>query len=242
MEILIVLLIVVVFFVVVFAVTTAKRNNVFQENIERRQQFLTTIGPNARAIINNGPHFFFIDDDQRCFGLDESGKMYSYEGLLSVSTYRDCISFMHKDSVSLCVGKNRSSNIETLPIDTASVRAIADVMLPILRKNLRNELAIHAINSTFEYEHEGSFWGCDMESKMFYTTFGCIQIYKFSDLTRITVEDMRNNTLYDGSYIIHLYIKSGFDWGDDEFDLTFHTMDTKFHSMLNMFKEIRKRR
>ena len=242
MEILIVLLLVILFFVVVFAVTTAKRNKVFQENIERRQKFLETISPNARAIVNNGQHFFFVDDTRRVFGLDESGKVYTYEGLLSIGTYRDCITFMHNDSVSLCVGKNASSYEETFPLDTASVTAIANVMLPILRKKLHNELAVHAITPTFEYEHEGVFWGCDMQSKFFYSTFGCIQIYPFSALNRITVEDMTNNSLYDGSYILRLYIKSDVFDDDDQFDLTFYAMDAKFNSMLTMFKEIRKRR
>lgn len=141
MEIFIVLLIVVLFFVVVFAITTAKRNKVFQENIERRQRFLETIGPNARAIVNNGQHFFFVDDTRRIFGLDETRKVYSYEGLQSVGTFRDCITFMHQDSVSLSVGK--SPMVEgSLPLDTASVTAIANVMLPILHKKLHNELAV----------------------------------------------------------------------------------------------------
>lgn len=241
MEIFIVLLIVVLFFVVVFAITTAKRNKVFQENIERRQRFLETIGPNARAIVNNGQHFFFVDDTRRIFGLDETRKVYSYEGLQSVGTFRDCITFMHQDSVSLSVGK--SPMVEgSLPLDTASVTAIANVMLPILHKKLHNELAVHAITPTYEYEHEGVFWGCDMQSKFFYSTFGCIQIHPFSALNRITVEDMTNNSLYDGSYIIRLYIKSEVFDDDDEFDLTFHAMDAKFNSMLTMFKEIRKRR
>ena len=81
-----------------------------------------------------------------------------------------------------------------------------------------------------------------MQSKFFYSTFGCTHIYPFSALNRITVEDMTNNSLYDGSYILSLYIKSDVFDDDDQFDLTFHAMDAKFNSMLTMFKEIRKRR
>lgn len=242
MEILIVLLIAVVSFAIVHAITKGERNNLFEETIARRQKFLETIGSNARAIINDGQHFFFVDDVRQCFGLDESGIIYSYEGLHHVSTYRDCISFFHKDSISLCVGKDRTSSKPTVPLDTASVQKIANVMLPILHKNLHDELALHGITPTFEYEHEGVFWGCDMNSKIFYSTFGCIQIYNFSDLHRITVEDMTNISLYDGNYIIRLYIDSGCGWDDNECDLTFHSMDTKYYNLLNMFQEIRKRR
>ena len=241
MEILIILLLVVIAIVIYGVYSSSKNKKLRQEIVERRQRFVETIAPNSRILVNNGIHLFFMNDDKQIFGLDESGKTYSYDGLHCVSTYRDCINFYHKDSCSLCVGKNRSSSVETIPLDSPTVNKIAAEMIPILRKNLHDELAIHALTPTYEYEHEGIIWGCDMANKMFYTTFGSIQIFPFSDLIRITVEDMRNNSLFDGSYTINLYVKSGFGW-DDEFSLTFHEMDAKFNNLLAMFKAIRKYR
>lgn len=220
-------------------VTTSKA---LDEAIERRKKYVETVAPNAQIIINDGTHLFFKDDVNKVFGLDESGKTYSLSKVHSINVFKDCVSFMLIDGTMLHIGKDVTSSQQTYPLGSLGVAKVEAEMMPVLRKNLKQELDIHAINPTYQYEHDGTIWGCDMDSKTFYMTWGYIQIHPFSDLNRITVEDMRNNSLFDGNYLITLYIKSEMFPDDDEYTLTFDSMDTKFNNLLTMFKEIRKRR
>ncbi len=243
MGFLIVILVVVVV-IVAFGVYSSSQANKFREEIiAHRKKYVETICPTARIIVNNGTHLFFKDDEQQLFGLDETGKTYSFSGLHSISTFRDVIEFMHSDSMNLRVGRDYGQNYDTsISLDHASVIAIEQEMMPVLRKNLYAELEKEGVSPTHEYEHEGEIWGCDINSKKFYTTYGCSQVYNFSDLRRVTIEDLRDNTLYDGSYSIHVYVKSDYGWDDSVFDIHIGTVDSTYYNLLAMFKGIQNRK
>lgn len=215
-----------------------------QEIIARRKAYVASISPTARIIVNNGTHLFFMDDSKQIFGLDDSGKTYSFSGLNSMSVYKDCIKLMHNDSISLCIGRENPDQDITFSLDHVSIIAIKAELLPVLRKNLYVELQKYGVSPTHECEHDGEIWGCDLNSKKFYTACGYFSVYNFSDLRRVTIEDLRDNPLYDGSYIIHVYVK----WYEDEeeyeeeYDIHFALKDATFDNLLAMFKGIRNRR
>jgi len=222
-------------------VSSNERDKMRVEAIERRKKYVESISPGAKIIVNNGIHLFFKNDEQRVFGMDETGKTYGFDGLHNVSVYRDGISFFHTDSLSLCVGKNYSRQETTVSLDYASVAAIAAEMMPVLRQNLYKELSQEGVVPTHEYEHRGEIWGCDLNSRKFFCTAGCFQIHDFADLRRVTIEDLTNNTLYDGSYIIHVVVKNDYGWDDTDYEIHFHSQDSTFHNLLAMFKGIRNR-
>lgn len=229
-------------FVIYIVYLSIKGSRQREENINRRKNYVESLAPDTRIIINDGVHLFFKNDEQQFFGLDEHGKKYSFEGLHSIMRSKDGISFMHKDSVSLCIGKDYGHQTTTFPLDVASINAIYSEMMPVLRNNLHKFLEKNGVHSTHEYELDGEIWGCDLDSQQFYCVYGCPQIYPFSNLIRVTVEDLRNNTLYDGSYIIHVYVKEntpGFD--DNEFEIHIKTPDATYYNLLAMFKGIRNR-
>lgn len=239
MELYIIGFIIVGIFVACLLYNKASANKVKAEIIERRQNFVSSKSPTARIIVNNGTHLFYIDSEQGYFGVDETDKTYDLENIQSVNIYKECISIIHNTTF-LYIGREPSRPNETTPLDAISISLIAAVVLPILRENLHKKLATHGIESTLEYEHDGTIWGCDLNSKIFYSTFGYIRLHSFSDLLSVEVEDLSNNTLYDGNYIIRVAIKTDFDW-DDEIDLTFYSKNKMFYDLLTMFKEIKKR-
>ena len=228
--------------IVVDSVYSSSKNKALrQETIERRKEYVASISPTARIIVNNGTHLFFKDDIKQIFGIDESGKTYNFSGLHSISVYRDDIDLMHRDSCSLRVGKDYSHQDTTLPLDPVSIAAIKAELLPVLRKNLYAELQKVGISPTHEYEHDGEIWGCDINSKKFYDTHGDFGIYDFSDLRCVTIEDLRDNSLFDGSYIIHVYVKwDGYEDFDNE--IHFKSRDATFDHLLAMFKGIQNRK
>lgn len=218
-----------------------KRKKLQAEYIERMEARVKEICPDAKIIVNNGTHLFFKDDGLEVFGKDGSGKTYSYAGLLSISTYNDGISLYHKDAIDLCIGKKYGGKQPSMPLDRFSVKMIEREMLPVLRKNLYAELEKNGITPTHEYVHDGEIWGCDVNAKMFYTTYGSPQVFAFSDLQKVTIEDMTNNTLCSASYIVHVNVKTSDDF-DMDFDIYFDSKDSTFHDLLSMFKGIRNRR
>lgn len=218
-----------------------KRQKLLAEHIERMQTRVKEICPDAKIIVNNGTYLFFKDDSQEVFGKDGSGKTYSYAGLLSISPHDYGITLYHKDSVDLCIGKDLASKHPSLPLDHFSVEAIETEMMPVLRKNLYEELKKNGVSPTHEYVHDGTIWGCDVNAKKFYTTYGLPQVFAFSDLQRVTIEDMTNNTLCSANYIIQASIRTSDDF-DMDFDIYFDTKDSTFWDLLSMFKGIRNRR
>ena len=239
MEIFIVLLVVAVIVAICLLANKSANEKANAEIIERRKNFVVAKSPTARVIINNGIYLFYIDSEQGHFGLDESGKTYKLDEIQSVNTYKDCITIIHNNDF-LHIGRDPSKYEETVPLDILSVSLIAAVVLPVLKDNLHRKLAEHGVVPNFEYEHDGIIWGCDLNSKIFFSTFGYIRLHPFSDLLSVNVEDLSSNTLYDGNYIINISIKTMFDFNDD-IDITFYTRDNKYYDMLTMFKEIKKR-
>lgn len=239
MELFIVLLIIAMVVAVCYFCNKASNDKVRKEIIERRKNFVSAKSPTARIIVNNGTHLFYIDSEQGYFGVDETDKTYDLENIQSVNTYKDCITIIHNTTF-VHIGREPCRPDETIPLDIVSVSLIAAVVLPVLRENLHKKLATYGIKSTLEYEHEGTIWGCDLNSKIFYSTFGYIRLDSFSDLRSIKEEDLSRNTLYDGNYIIRIAIKTMFDF-DDDIDLTFYSKDAKYYDLLTMFKEIKKR-
>lgn len=239
MEIFIVLLVVAVIVAICVLANKSANEKANAEIIERRKNFVVAKSPTARVIINNGIYLFYIDSEQGHFGLDESGKTYKLDEIQSVNTYKDCITIIHNNDF-LHIGRDPSKYEETAPLDILSVSLIAAVVLPVLKDNLHRKLAEHGVVPNFEYEHDGIIWGCDLNSKIFFSTFGYIRLHPFSDLLSVNVEDLSSNTLYDGNYIINISIKTMFDFNDD-IDITFYTRDNKYYDMLTMFKEIKKR-
>lgn len=239
MEIFIVLLVVAVIVAICLLANKSANEKANAEIIERRKNFVVAKSPTARVIINNGIYLFYIDSEQGYFGLDESEKTYKLDEIQSVNTYKDCITIIHNNDF-LHIGRDPSKYEETVPLDILSVSLIAAVVLPVLKENLHRKLAEHGVVPNFEYEHDGIIWGCDLNSKIFFSTFGYIRLHPFSDLLSVNVEDLSSNTLYDGNYIINISIKTMFDFNDD-IDITFYTRDNKYYDMLTMFKEIKKR-
>ena len=242
MPLLITILVIVVGIILYSVYSSEQERKRREEIVERRKHYVEKLGSNVQIIVNNGIHFFFTDDEKQVFGIDESGKTYNFSGLHSVSKYKDGISFMHKDSSSLCVGKDYAHQDTTVSLDSISINKIYAKMMPILRKNLRVELDKYGVSPTHEYELDGEIWGCDIKSQQFYCVYGCPSVFNFSDLQRVTIDDLRNNTLYDGSYIIHVYVKDdGFGFGGEEFEIHIKTPDTTYRNLLAMFKGIRNR-
>lgn len=138
-----------------------------------------------------------------------------------------------------CVGKDPQHETTTFPLDTASINAIYSEIMPALRDNLHKFFEENGVHPTHEYDIDGDIWGCDLDSRKFYCTLGP-SIYSFSDLIRVTVEDVRANTLCDANYIIHVYVK------DDmlsayEPEIFINTQDAAYYGLLAMFKGIRNR-
>ena len=239
MELFIVLLIIAVIVAVCYFCNKASNDKAREEIIERRKNFVSAKSPTARVIVNNGTHLFYIDSERGYFGVDETDKTYDLENIQSVNTYKDCITIIHNNDF-LHIGRDPSKYEETVPLDILSVSLIAAVVLPVLKDNLHRKLAEYGVVPNFEYEHDGIIWGCDLNSKIFFSTFGYIRLHPFSDLVSVNVEDLSSNTLYDGNYIINISIKTMFDFNDD-IDITFYTRDSKYYDMLTMFKEIKKR-
>lgn len=239
MEIFIVLFVVAVIVAICVLANKSANEKANAEIIERRKNFVVAKSPTARVIINNGIYLFYIDSEQGYFGLDESEKTYKLDEIQSVNTYKDCITIIHNNDF-LHIGRDPSKYEETVPLDILSVSLIAAVVLPVLKENLHRKLAEHGVVPNFEYEHDGIIWGCDLNSKIFFSTFGYIRLHPFSDLLSVNVEDLSSNTLYDGNYIINISIKTMFDFNDD-IDIAFYTRDNKYYDMLTMFKEIKKR-
>ena len=229
--------------IICIAYASAQAKKERAEIAERRRWYVESLSPTVRIIVNDGIHLFFKDDEQQFFGLDETGKKYSFDGLHSIHSYSDGIFFMHKDSCSLCVGKDYSQPDTTVALDSVSISKIYAEMMPVLRKNLRKELDKYGVNPTHEYEVDGSLFGCDINSRQFYMVYGSPTVYDFADLKKVTIEDVSNNSLCSFNYSIHVYIRHEDSFWDQypECDIDFDSKDSTFNGILAMFKGIRNR-
>ncbi len=210
-----------------------RNEKIRKEIIERREKYVKSLSESVRIIVNNGNHLFFKDDEKQFFGLDENGRCYDFAGLLSVAKYKDTISFMHIESTDLYVGKKIGDN-SGVALDASSEKAIYTEMMPVLRENVHNELREYGITSAHEYEHDGEIIGCDFNTRQFYYVCGCLLVYNFSELTRVTVEDLSNNRLCSANYEINIYMRDG-----NQNFFHFDCKDSTFYDILAMFKAIR---
>ncbi|MBQ3178953.1 MAG: restriction endonuclease [Clostridia bacterium] len=117
---------------------------------------------------------------------------------------------------------------------------IASAMFPILRNNLHNKLKNCGITPTHEYVNRGEIWGCDIYSKMYYSTHAYFQIHDFSKLLNVTMQDVRNNSDWKCNYIITILTKGEDGWDDDELDIYIDDKTT-LNNLLSMFKGIKDR-
>ena len=160
--------------------------------------------------------------------LDESGETYSYSGLQSIFKTNNYISFIHNETGKhLYLGKDISGKDISVPLDLKSILKIYMAMMPIVKQNLYQELDKYGIESTHEYVVDETIWGCDINSKQFYCLSGCPFVFDFSGLRKVTVEDLRSNTLYDGSYIIHVFAKPKY-WDEEEFEIHIKSPDKTY--------------
>ena len=237
------LFLVIMFVIIGIAIYSITENNKQRaENIERRKNFVTTVSPTAHIVVNNGAYLFFVDDEKQVFGVDESGNTYSYSGLRSILTGKSHVHISHNNAAwsGLELGKSITSDDAAVPLDRASISAIADTMIPILRKNLYERLVKLNITPTHEYVNKGEIWGCDINSKMFYCTHVHIQIHDFSKLLSVRTEDYSDNSNYVGfNYRIVVTIKAEVGQ-DDEIWINVNDEET-FENLLSMFEEIKER-
>jgi len=241
LPLLIALLVIVVVVVIYGAYCSSKAKKCRDEVIERKKAFVESHWPDARIVVNDGVHLFFKDDAACFFGCDESGKTYRFEDLLSIQKYNTGIQFSVQPIFDMIkLGKAYPSEEGTVAMDAASIDRIYTEMMPVLKVNLKKVLAEYGMTSTHEYEIDGEIWGCDINIRKFYCVVACPEIFDFSDLRRVTIDDLRNNTLYDGSYIIHVYIKQE-DADDMEYEIHIKSPDATYHGLLAMFKGIRNR-
>ncbi len=240
-------LIVIIAIVLVVVIISARKkaNNPYKEIIEQRKSFVTSLSPTARIIVNNGTHLFFMDDTQQTFGVDDSGTTYSYSGLRSISTGNSHVSFCHEavpvSGSGLEIGKSNLSKDGALPIDRTSISLIANAILPIVRKNLHEKLSAQNITPTHEYVIRGEIWGCDVNSHMFYFTYGFVHIYDFSKLVKVEFDDFSSNPSYFGfSYRVYVYVQG--ERGKDDDDFWINVDDrASLDNLLAMFKGIKNR-
>ena len=190
-------MIIVLVVIVGFIISGSSHNKAI---IKRRTDFVTSFLPNARIIVNSGKHLFFMDDVKQVFGIDDSGTTYSYSGLNCIVKHKSSVHFGHEKASykGLEIGKGLFSDSTAVALDNVSIRAIVDTMLPILRKNLHNKLRSLGITPTHEYVNRGVIWGCDINTKMFYTTQAYIEIYPFSKLLNVTMQDLSDNPNWRG--------------------------------------------
>lgn len=237
-------LIVVLVVIVGIAIYSSTQNSKQRQSIiERRKNFVTSFSPSARIVLNNGNYLFFFDDEKQVFGVDESGTTYSYEGLRCISTGNSHIHIGHNNASwkGLELGKSITSDDTAIPLDSASISAIENATLPILRKNLHEKLSRLNITPTHEYVNEGIIWGCDINTKMFYNTWVHIQIHDFSKLLSVKMEDYSDNPNWLGySYAIDVTIKGDDGWEDNEIRIPIHDQTT-LNNFLSMFKGIKNR-
>lgn len=212
-----------------------------EEIIERRKQYVEAIAPSTRIIVNNGVHLFFKDDELRFFGVDESGQKYSFEDLQRVGKYDNYISLGLKNSKDLVIGKDFLHPDTTVALGSKSINAISEEMMPVLRENLKRFLDENAVHPTHEYEHENCIYGCDINSEQFYMAYGCLQVYDFATLKKVTIEDESNNRYCTANYVIHIYLRHYYDSSMDQYpvcDIYFDSKDSTFYNILSMYKGI----
>ena len=214
-----------------------------KDTVERGKKVVESIGPKAQILVNNGVHLFYMDDVQQVFGIDHSGKTYSYEGLISISKNSDSIYLYHKDTTTLVVGKDIMHKATTVALKPAEIEEIYLGMMMVLRTNVSKVLQEYDVVPTHVYEHDGTIIGCDLNSEQFYIVDGSPIVFRFSDLKSVKIDDVSNNSLCSSNYIIRIHVINDEIWDEDgfEYEIYFDTQDADFYGILAMLKGIRNR-
>lgn len=155
--------------------------------IDKRRTYVESIGSQARVIVNNGYHLFWIDDATQTYGTDCSGKRYDLNAVFALKTHEGGLSIQQRATPQFIdVGKAFECKI---PITVDEITAIKKELMVYIRKKLDDTLASYGVISTHEYEYNGVIWGCDLNSKLFYTTYAGAEVYKFSDLISVAIDN-----------------------------------------------------
>ncbi len=206
--------------------------------IERREAYVRTLGNNLRTVVNNGTWLFYAATDGKMFGFDESTPPCRAQDLCSFSVIRGTVSIYQSVSPNrITVGSH------TAPLTKEQTKAICDVLYPIMRQKLQEQLAQRDIHPDKEFAHNGAIWGCDTKKKILYTTQHGISFYRFCDLLSVTVDDGREGAYKVAAKRIHPVVRAAYPEGEAfEYDLYFYDVDATYYDLVAMFKEIRAHR
>lgn len=213
--------------------------------IDKRRTYVESIGPHARVIVNNGSHLFWVDDATKTYGTDCSGKCYDLNAVFALKTREGGITIQQRAKPQFVdIGKTFECNI---PISTDEIKTIKKELLVYVRHKLEDTLASHGVIPTHEYEYNGVIWGCDLNSELFYTTYGGAEVHKFSNLIAVTIDngyDAATNLKLANKRIL-VYVRV--DWDDEpfEYDINADNINKEdeetWNALLSMFKGIRNR-
>ncbi len=242
---LLIIILVIAAAVVIYKFYNSSVKKQLAEIIERREQYVASLEPFTRIVVNNGVHLFFMNDECEFFGIDETGKKYSYEGLKSVCRFDNAIMLCHKDCLDLFfIGKDASHEDTTTALDPVSLNAIFNEIMPILRNNVSYGLEEYGICPTHECEIDGEIFGCDIHSKQFYQVSGAgLQVYDFADFLRIEVKEVLNTKEFNWKYIVEVYT-----WHEDsrwnkypEIRIYIKSENAEYKNLVALFKIIKSR-
>lgn len=207
--------------------------------IQKNEMAINSICPRARILVNTDQYVFFVDDEMCTFGFDISGHMYRWTGIKAVFSSLNSIRLTHEDipqDVEFGFYGQRMK-----PLSYSEVKAIEKEALVYVRKKLNITLQEHGVIPTHEYLHDGTIWGCDINSKQFYTTYSRAEVFDFADLMEVTIEDVSLNKNYGSKYIIHARVDDKLFPEGFEYDISFDEKNALFYDLLSMFKGIRAR-
>ena len=196
----------------------AKERRLLNRKMELRMNFVNTNFPDANIIVNNGDYLFFLDHSKQIFGIDTTGIVYKFSELSGINYYNDLL-IIHVEGKenSLKMGKNTLSKF-SIPLAWRHISNIVTELLPILKKNLYVQLNTLNVKPTHEYFVNGVIWGCDINSKIFFNTYIYTQVFKFSDLINIKVDDFSDYFSDVYEYIIQVSVKNKLTVDDDILD------------------------
>ena len=220
------------------------------EAIKQKESSFKAKYPNAKIIVNDGTNFFFMDDTKQVYGKSEDGPVYKYDNVSSLGKFPKCFTITDMTFKQFPAGflPNYTNITIGQNYDTPSIPALSasdnndiyHAMMPILRRNLYKVLEENGVVPSHEYENQGDIWGCDLNSRKFYTTFTRPEVHDFEDLIDVRVENYDNSPLIDTKRIIQVQIDLG-DGMDTEMSIMFFSPDSTFHNILKMFKGIKNR-
>ena len=218
----------------------AKGKKQRQKSIKEIDEYVKQLGDDIRVVVNDGRNLFYVDDVTQTYGIDKSGKKYNFDDINSVSTHKGGLTIQQGDGGFIEIGKTINNLNIMSQWDINSI--LVEVQKPIKYK-LSRRLEANGITPRAIFDCSGSLWGCDLDSRVFFTTKGGISFYNFSDFLGATVEDPPELKGMDAAAIIHLRVKSECDLsGEFEYDIYFNEKNGAYFGMIDMIKGIKNRR